>query len=248
MDLPKFNSVEELIHYASANYDPQKAHEYYIRNRQLKGQHSLKGFTQKQREGFTYAKNQIQQTKNSKLQDARSAEKQSIEQARVEAESLRADIAAKLREFVNNLNKQHSDNSQTISQTAQQKRQEIDSKLASDLAAIPLVPRDLPKSQRDKLLAERSAKIKALRDQANSDKTALNTDIANARASEQNSVKNARKANSDNAASTRAQVADQLRQVVAKYVEQYKATKTQITSESAATLDSEYKNIKTKVR
>lgn len=34
-----------LIHYASPYYDPVKAHEYYMKNRELKGRTSTKGFT-----------------------------------------------------------------------------------------------------------------------------------------------------------------------------------------------------------
>jgi len=248
MVLPNFNSVDELLHYASLNYDPQKAHEYYLRTRQLTGRHSIKGFTQKQREGLAYAKDQIHQTEKTQVQNARNTEHQSIAAARAQAQAVRAEIAARLREFVDSLNKQHSTNVQNINQTAQQRRQAIDDKLATDLAAIPLVPRNLPKAQRDKLLAERATKIKALRDKASTDKTSVNSDIANTRASEKASVQDARKTNSDSIAATKAQVAEQLRQVVAKYAEDYKASKSKITSESAATLDQAYTHIKTKVR
>ena len=43
------NSDLELMHYASANYDPVKAHEYYVRNRELKGAgKSTKGLSAEQ--------------------------------------------------------------------------------------------------------------------------------------------------------------------------------------------------------
>ncbi len=248
MVLPEFNTIEELIHYASENYDPVKAHEYYIRNRQLMGRHSLKGFTERQREGFSYAKDQIRQTTQNKIKTAKETEKQSIEKARSEAKAVRENIASQLKSFVESLNQQHTVNSQTIAANALQKKKEIDDKLASDLAAIPEVPKNLPRAQRNRLLADRMAKIQALRGQANVDKVALNTEIAKAKADEQASVKTARQTNSENAAAIKMQVAQQLHQVVAQYAEQYKASKIQITSESGATLDKEYANIKAKVR
>lgn len=36
---------QELMHYASANYDPVKAHEYYVKNRELQGRGSTSGLS-----------------------------------------------------------------------------------------------------------------------------------------------------------------------------------------------------------
>jgi hypothetical protein len=240
--------VAQLLHYASENYDPQKAHEYYLKTRELIGRHSTKGLNQKQREGWSYAQAQVKNAKTNKFSAAREAEKQSIEQARNEALALRKDIMEKLKAFSQTLSKQHSDNTKSISEEAKKQRQAIADKLETDIAALPVVPKNLPKNQREKLLAERSEKIKALRGKASEDLNALNTTVTNARVSEQTSVKETRRANSEDVAKTRAQVATQLKAVVAKYVEQYKSAKTQITSESEATLDKEFNNIKTKVR
>jgi hypothetical protein len=46
----------------AVNYDPQKAHEYYINYTKkglTKGRHSTKGFTQTQKEQWQYAKHQL---------------------------------------------------------------------------------------------------------------------------------------------------------------------------------------------
>lgn len=247
MELPEF-TIDELLHYASANYDPQKAHEYYLQNRELSGRHSTKGFNQKQREGLSYAKNQIQGNKKAKLESARATEKQSIEQVRAEASAVRQQITEKLKAFAEALSKQHADNALKISENAKQQKQAIADKLASDIAALPIVPKGLSSARREKLLNERSAKIAELRGKADTDRSAVDAGTASDRSSERTSVSETRKATSDDAASQRAQVANQLKDVVAKYVEQYRSSKVQITSESAATLDKEYQNIKTKVR
>lgn len=41
------------------DYDPQKAHEYYEKHKNLKGRHSTKKFTQSQKEQWEYAKDQL---------------------------------------------------------------------------------------------------------------------------------------------------------------------------------------------
>ena len=48
-----------LAHYASPYYDPVKAHEYYMKNRELKGRKSTTGLNEKGRIAAQYAKAQI---------------------------------------------------------------------------------------------------------------------------------------------------------------------------------------------
>jgi len=247
MAFPDFD-LDALLHYASENYDPVKAHEYYLKNRELKGRHSTKGLTQRQKEGWQYAQAQVRNTTKGKIESARQTKQASIEKARAEAAKFRADFANKLKAFAAELAKQHADNSASIAEQAKQQREAIEKKLADDIAAVPMVPRSLPKLVREKRLKERAEKINALRGQAEADKAELNKNVSSARASEQSDVANARKQANDEAAQTRQQVASQLKSMVASYVEQYKQAKEKATSESEATLDKEYKNIKTRVR
>lgn len=67
---------EELYHYASPYYDPVKAHEYYMRTRELKGKSSTAGLNDKGKEAATYVKEQIrseQQQKTESLKTERDA-------------------------------------------------------------------------------------------------------------------------------------------------------------------------------
>ena len=57
---------------ASVDYDPIKAHEYYERTKKLKGRRSTKGFSDKQKEQWTYAKYQLKEQQ--KARDAKSKE------------------------------------------------------------------------------------------------------------------------------------------------------------------------------
>lgn len=243
------DSVEDIIaHYASANYDPAKAHEYYLKTRDLKGRRSTKGFSENQRKGWDYVKSQVQAKKKTKIDAARGTKKTSIEQVRGQARALRADISERLKAFNKKLSENYSEESKDITEDSQQKRVAIAKKLAADILAVPEVPKNLPKDQRERLLAERAEKIQKLRGEANAARADLNDDVQDERVSERTAVKKTRESNNAAVSAKRAQVAGELKQVVQKYIAAYNSAKAQIQSESEATLDKEHKNIKSKVR
>ena len=45
----------------AVDYDPQKAHLYYLKHRKLKGKNSTKGMSKSQKEQWSYAKDQLKQ-------------------------------------------------------------------------------------------------------------------------------------------------------------------------------------------
>lgn len=100
------NEVEEFIkHYSSPFYDPKKAHEYYLRTRQLKGrtQFSTKNFTGKQREAWTYIKKGVADKKHAQTDQARAIMKHDIAAARQKSTALRKALSAQLRGLYKNL-------------------------------------------------------------------------------------------------------------------------------------------------
>ena len=52
--------------YKDPNYDPKAAHEYYLRKRKLKGRHSTKHMSNRQKEQWDYAKDQLKEQKKSR--------------------------------------------------------------------------------------------------------------------------------------------------------------------------------------
>ena len=75
--------------YASKYYDPVKAHEYYMKNRKLKGRRSSKGMSQSQKEQWAYAKNQLSEEEKLEKQQA-SAENMASRKEQKEAISSQA--------------------------------------------------------------------------------------------------------------------------------------------------------------
>ena len=73
--------------YSSKYYDPQKAKEYYEKNKKLKGRRrSTKGFTDNQKQAFSYVKDQINTEKKAKI-------KASSEEINATAKAHKEDIA-----------------------------------------------------------------------------------------------------------------------------------------------------------
>lgn len=90
---------DHLMHYASKYYDPVKAHEYYLRNRELKGRRSSSKLNETGKEQWSYAKEQIKTEKNQKIEEAKTDRDTQIEELRSKAAKKRESITAKLKEL-----------------------------------------------------------------------------------------------------------------------------------------------------
>ena len=71
-------SNDSIQHYESEYYDPAKAHEYYLRKRQLKGR-TTRSMSDKQKEAWTYAKDNITEKKKLKMEELRTQAKEARE-------------------------------------------------------------------------------------------------------------------------------------------------------------------------
>lgn len=58
-----------LAHYSSKYYDPVKAHEYYMRTRELKGRRSSSKLSDEGKEVWSYTKNQITTNKKTRCRN-----------------------------------------------------------------------------------------------------------------------------------------------------------------------------------
>ena len=99
---------EFLEHYASKYYDPVKAHEYYMRTRELKNQRAAESLKNaKQREIWQVSKDSIAKAKAAEVKTAQDAMKTASENTKRLTERYKAQVAAKrekLAEEVKKLN------------------------------------------------------------------------------------------------------------------------------------------------
>lgn len=94
--------IEEfLAHYASPYYDPVKAHEYYLRTRELKGRRSTSKLSDEGKKVWSYTREQIKEEKKRKVEAEQEKRKQTVEQERVSAQAARERISAKLKQIKN---------------------------------------------------------------------------------------------------------------------------------------------------
>lgn len=82
--------------YASQYYDPQKAHEYYLRTRELKGKRRASDLTKSKREKWTVAKSNIDAEKKSATKNLASTHKADLEKMRVSAKTQKEQIQTKI--------------------------------------------------------------------------------------------------------------------------------------------------------
>jgi hypothetical protein len=111
-----------LAHYASQYYDPQKAHEYYLQNRELAGRQSTADLTvkyatkskrgdktvmkvnqaasERKKEAWAYAKNQLSEAQKAEIKAAAEHRKQVVKKAQQTATKRRKEIAAGLKNLM----------------------------------------------------------------------------------------------------------------------------------------------------
>ena len=118
--------IDELLqHYASPYYDPVKAHEYYMRTRELKGRRSTTKLNDEGKEIWAYTKNEITSEKKEKVKEEQEKREQKIAELRAKAKATREQISAKLKE----LNAQ-------LTEESSSRRSRVDSRKKSDLEDI----------------------------------------------------------------------------------------------------------------
>lgn len=179
MDEPK---VAVLRHYASPYYDPQKAHEYYMRTRELKGR-STTSLNDDGKKIWSYTKNNIKSEKAAKVKEEQEKRDQKITELREKAEATKEQISSRLKELNEALTQNASDRKKNIDTDKDSDLEEIEKESSSEkeridnkknaeierLMAIE-IPSGLSKTERAKRVAERTAKIAKLRNDAKSDK------------------------------------------------------------------------------
>lgn len=88
-----------LKHYASPYYDPVKAHEYYEKNKELKGRRSTSKLNDEGKEIWSYTKDQIKEQKKADIQAETDKKNSTIEQHRAEAKATRERISQRLKDL-----------------------------------------------------------------------------------------------------------------------------------------------------
>lgn len=173
-----------LAHYASEYYDPEKAREYYLRTRELKGRQSTKGMTESQKQGWSYAKNQLKEGQKADTKEVSEERKAVVEQARAIAQKRREEISERLKNLLAELTNRRAATSEDLSDDQKQALAKLASAQAKDekrikeeagkqIAALPPIPDGVSPKRRAALEAQRAQKVAQIRGTVEKDLTAL---------------------------------------------------------------------------
>ena len=212
--------MSDLHHYASQYYDPVKAHEYYMRNRELKGR-TTTGMSDEQREAWKVTKSNITSEKRSKLDAAQQERQQKIEATRQRAIQMREQISAKLAKLAEKLQ------TDKVSE-----REKISAKIQAEIDNLPPIPRNISTSQRNALIKKRQAEIAKIRGQGDSELQKLDQKYE----SEKSSL-----------GQKREKVRVELKNKVAEARESYKKARESINADYEKIYQREYDNIKASI-
>lgn len=127
--------------YASKYYDPKKAHEYYMKNRKLKGRRSTRGFSQKQKEQWSYAKYKISEDERREKKDASMSNMKS----RAEQKLVVTNNANTQRNLISESSKSEK---KRITEAAKAEREKFAADCAQKVKAIRERIKNMPKKQR----------------------------------------------------------------------------------------------------
>lgn len=169
--------VDFLEHVGTKYYDPVKAHEYYLRTRELSGRKASDLKTDTQKEAWAFSKEKISEAKRKELDQASASKKASFEQTRNIAEQRRTEIREKLRALIERLTEGIT----------------IESREASaKIKALPPIPKGLSKEDAAKAHAERSEEIAKIRGEVAKDREAASSEKKGARASSSSELEQVR--------------------------------------------------------
>lgn len=218
-------SIEDyLAHYASKYYDPVKAHEYYLKTRELKGRRSSSNLNAEGKKVWSYTKNEISTAKKNDVQEEKNNRDNQIKELRVKADKTRESISSKLEE----LRKSLSDITKWNKELAEDKRDTAIERLQNQK-----IPEGLSEEERARRIAERNAKIAKLRDDAKEEKATISESSSKTRAQY-----------SSDAKAQRAKVASDLKAAISATREAYKTAKTSLDESYETIYQKEYDKIR----
>ena len=153
---------EELKHYASPYYDPVKAHEYYMRTRELKGRKSTAGLNEEGKSAAKYVKEQLNNERKTKVETHKSETNTQIETLR---DQKKATIEAHKSQMQSKIDSLRSQLKSMSKAQKEAKKEQIYSEIDSLRAAN--------KEERQRLSEEYKASTTELRSEHKAEKTRL---------------------------------------------------------------------------
>ena len=253
------DQIGELSHYSSQYYNPEKAHEYYMRNRDLKGRRSTTELSEEGKEVWRATKANITDSRKRKLEAERILHEAKVRELRGRAEEARERIAMRIKEALTGISERTSQGIVDETKDTQKELEKESKKLEKKKTEVSgkieeLMDEDLsfyPEAVRQELIAERDAEIAKLRgeveetsnkfkkktveirEDSKEDKTDIREKSAKDKSSERESASNERE-----------KVAADLKQTLSATKDAYMKAKESVKAGFETTFDKEFEAIK----
>jgi len=213
--------MNDLIHYSSAYYDPAEAHEYYLKNRELKGQRSTGGMSDQQKEVWKVSKSNIANAKKQEVTAAQESRRQKIEALQERATQMREKIAEKLSKL-----------SEKINGRAIAEGMRLEKQIQAKMNSLPPIPANANPAQRAILLEKRQKEVAQIQGSAESKRESIGKGKAESR---------------ESLNQKREKVKVELKSKVAEARDAYTAAKKSIDEKYETAYQQEYDNIRSKM-
>ena len=237
--------VEEFVdtflkHYASPYYDPDKAHEYYLRNRELKGPTSsdLKG--KKKKEAFTVAKSNIGIAKKAEAKTIATTKKVEMAKLRSNAKAKQTEVRNSAKQLIANLTENLNAQKVVLATSRDDQLKKIASDTQSKLDALPPLPKTVSKevrAMRANDIAQIKGEAKAKSGQVLAETKTQELQVKSATSAESKKAQAAAKANAK-------RVTTELKSSVTNAQTKYKGLRDQLVSKYKAVIQNEHDAIK----
>lgn len=129
-----------LSHYASPYYDPVKAHEYYMKHRQLKGRTSTSDLNDTGKEAAALVKQRLLEEKKKKIQDSNDVKTSTIQRSQEETqasnEQEKSSTSAKIESFSRQAQSRIDQLRDSLSTMSKEERQSSRETISKEIASI----------------------------------------------------------------------------------------------------------------
>ena len=246
-----------LMHYESDYYDPAKAHEYYMKNRKLKGR-STSGLSDTGKDIWTDTKSNIDSEKKSKIMEAGLQKEIEIQNLRTTAETTRTSITNKLKGLSDALNAKYKTDSEglskeqkaqleSIARKREQKQEQIQKTKQRKLKKInedDSLSTEEKQSKKADISEDSSKEAQDVKEEYSKKTEDTRSDISKQRQKLSSDKKTEATKNSEVAKTERTKVAADLKGAIQKARDMYSSKKTEINTSYEDIYQQEYDKIK----
>jgi hypothetical protein len=241
-----------LEHAGSEFYDPVKAHEYYLRNRELKGRRPSQNVsdlkTTRQREGWSYVKSKLKEAKTTDRTAVNKTYSENVAKLRTTADKRRNEIRSKLAILIGKLSVDRKTQLAKLDTDRKTQLEKVAANIQKQIDAVPPVPLGVGKARREELSNLRSIEISKIRGEGRAQKAAILTKTSAARSKTSGKTAANAKALKDTAGSDREKVSESLKTSINSARGNYTKLKADLKAKYETKAQNEFDTIKNTVR